>query len=322
MRILIAEDSAVSRELLVATLEGFGHEVVAVKDGVAALEALLAPDGPHLAILDWMMPGLDGLEVCRQVRWRATHYVYLILLTACDRHENMLAALDAGADEFLTKPFKAAVLRARLRSGARILRLEANLRSAQNLLLEQATRDHLTGLWNRRVVLDRLEKERAQVEREGRPLAIVLADLDRFKSINDTQGHAAGDAVLRQAAKRMQGQLRDCDSIGRYGGEEFLIVLPGCDLAAASQIAERIRAAIAGDPMRHGEVLLPVTVSLGVVSTLLSGDTASLIHFADEALYRAKAGGRNRVEAASFGVAGLAAPAAGGTPAWPRQMVQ
>ena len=271
--------------------------MVAVSDGHGALASLLSPDGPRLAILDWMMPGADGLDVCRTLRRRTAPYVYVILLTARDRHEDMVAGLDAEADDFLTKPFDKIELRARLRSGERVLDLQERLLKAQDALREQATHDHLTGLWNRGEILAELDREAARAAREHRPLAVVMADIDHFKRINDTYGHQAGDAVLRQTAERMRSVMRNYDSIGRYGGEEFLFVLPGCDVTEARQVAERARALVHGAPHHAGDLDLQVSISLGVACTGNgSVEPTALIKAADDALYRAKAKGRNCVE--------------------------
>jgi two-component system cell cycle response regulator len=302
MRILIADDDPISRRRLEVALVRQGHQALPVTDGTAAIAALAAPGAPRLAILDWMMPGADGLEVCRTLRRRQAPYVYVILLTTRDRREDMVAGLEADADDFLVKPFDAVELRARLRSGERVIELQEGLLAAQDALRFEATHDPLTGLWNRAMVLDHLQRELARLARHAGPLAVALADLDHFKRVNDTHGHAAGDAVLRQAAERMRLALRDCDSLGRYGGEEFLLVLPACDLAAAALAVERVRAAIAAQPMRAGEVLLPVSVSLGVAAAHRDArDAARLIAAADQALYRAKALGRNRVALAANG---------------------
>jgi diguanylate cyclase (GGDEF)-like protein len=295
LRILIADDDQLSRRLLEVTLKRLGHEPVIVTNGTDAEAQLLRPDGPHLAILDWDMPGADGLAVCRAVRQRAHPYVYVVLLTARDRREDMLVALEADVDDFLTKPLDAGELQARLRSGERLLTLQENLLRAQEALRYQATHDHLTGLWNRVMVLEQLAVEITRAKRAKKSVAIMLVDLDHFKKVNDTYGHPAGDAILREAAARMRVALRAYDSIGRYGGEEFLIVLPGCDARAALVVAERARTSVAA-PVRVGDVDIPMSISLGVASTQsASEDPALLIQAADEALYRAKAAGRNRV---------------------------
>lgn len=298
MRILIADDDAVSRRLLQATLVRLGHEVTSVGDGTQAIAALLAADAPRLAILDWMMPGADGLAVCREIRQHSMSYVYVILLTAKDRHEDMVTGLDSGADDFLTKPFNAVELRARLRSGTRVLELQEGLIAAQEALRTEATRDHLTGLLNRRMILEHLTRELNRARHERRPLSVVLVDLDRFKDVNDTYGHAAGDTVLRETATRMRSQLRAYDFIGRYGGEEFLFVLPGADGVTSLSIAERIRLRVTNGPVCVDGIPLSVSVSIGLSCTETAGhDASALIETADAALYRAKAGGRNRVEA-------------------------
>jgi diguanylate cyclase (GGDEF)-like protein len=289
VRILIADDDAISRRLLEKSLTRLGHDVAAVADGQAALTVLLSPDGPRLAILDWMMPGADGPEVCRAVRARPTPYVYIIFLTSRDRREDMFSALDAGADDFLTKPLDIVELRARLRSGERIIGLQEQLQ-------HQASHDHLTGLWNRRAIRESLEHELNRASREGRPLAIALADIDHFKEVNDHHGHAAGDEVLRETVTRMRSVMRDYDAIGRYGGEEFLMILPGCQGQAALDFADRACEAVASAPMAAGRGERRVTISLGVAwTTDGQTDADALIQLADAALYRAKAGGRNCV---------------------------
>ena len=205
MKILIADDDPVSRRLLEATLVRFGHEVVAVADGREAVDTLLGENGPRLAILDWMMPKADGLTVCRTMRARSVTYVYIILLTTRDRREDMMAALDAEADDFLTKPFDVVELGARIRSGGRVLKLQEDLNAAQMAFHHEATHDRLTGLWNRGRILDQLGRELIRARREHRPLSVLIADIDHFKRINDTHGHQVGDEVLRQVAERSSG---------------------------------------------------------------------------------------------------------------------
>jgi two-component system, cell cycle response regulator len=302
VKVLIAEDDMVSRRLLEAMLARWGYDVVITRDGTEAWQVLQGPDAPPLAILDWMMPGIDGVEVCRLVRQRVQEpYIYLLLLTTKGRRENIIEGLDAGADDYLTKPFDPHELQVRLRTGKRIVTLQAELIEARETLRIQASHDSLTGVWNRRAILERLETELARAEREGTPVAVVLADLDHFKRINDSYGHIAGDAVLCEAVNRMRVSLRFYDAIGRYGGEEFLMVLPGCTAQDAVNLADRLRMSISRETVEITGGHIVVTTSLGVAAsdTIPVLDAASLIRAADTALYRAKAGGRNCVELAT-----------------------
>lgn len=301
MRILIAEDDEVSRRVLEGFLTRWGYDLVITRDGAEAWEALEKEGAPQMAILDWMMPGMDGLEVCRRVRQRgAESYVYILLLTARDQRQDVVAGIEAGADDYLTKPFDAGELRARLRAGRRILALQEALISARDALRFQATHDPLTGLWNRLATLDILRRELARSAREESAVGIVMADLDGFKGVNDTYGHMAGDAALREATHRMLASVRVYDTVGRYGGEEFLFVLPGCNKNGALRQAERLRAAFE-KPFDLSDAIVSVTLSLGVVSIEAKKgvDARSLIHAADQALYRAKNQGRNRAVAAT-----------------------
>ncbi len=302
MRILIAEDDPVSRRLLETFLVKWGYDVVVAGDGAQAWKVLQREDAPKLVVLDWMMPGMDGVQVCCEVRNRADRpYVYIILLTAKGHKEDIIEGIEAGADDYLTKPFDAHELRARLRAGRRILDLQEELVSAREALRVQATHDPLTGLWNRGAILDILRRELGRAQREGVPLGVVMADLDHFKRINDTHGHLAGDAVLQEATRRMRASVRPYDAIGRYGGEEFLIVVPACDAVSALHQAERLRASISGAPMKISQGLMPVTLSLGVAASGVAKDADAdlLLRAADAALYRAKNAGRNRVELAT-----------------------
>ena len=324
MRILIADDDPVSLHLLQTRLTQWGYEVVTCADGHGAARALQAEDAPRLAILDWMMPGRNGVEVCRDIRTLAHEdYIYIILLTAKDRKEDLLAALEAGVDDYLTKPYDPAELKARLRAGQRILDLQAELITAREALRFRATRDPLTGLWNRGAIQEIVDRELARSHREGQALSLGIADLDHFKGINDTYGHAAGDAVLREATRRLQQTLRLYDSLGRYGGEEFLIVLPGCNAATAPPVAERLRASISEAPFILREGPLLVTISLGVTSLCpgpaedftrtredLAATHDALVRAADLALYQAKQEGRNRVASSTISL--LAAHREGG----------
>jgi two-component system, cell cycle response regulator len=304
VNVLIAEDDMVSRRLLEAMLTKWGYDVTVTRDGVEAWKVLQRADAPPLAILDWMMPGMDGVEVCRKVRQHGQEpYIYLLLLTTKGRRENIIEGLDAGADDYLTKPFDPHELQVRLRTGMRIVTLQAEIIEAREALRVQATHDALTGVWNRRAIVEMLGTELVRSSRDALPVAVVMADLDHFKHINDTYGHVVGDTVLRQAVCRMRTLLRPYDAIGRYGGEEFLVVLPRCTAEDACRLAERLRLGISQDPMTIPGGTIEVTGSMGVATGDTAGvlDAMALIQAADTALYRAKAGGRNRVELATAG---------------------
>jgi diguanylate cyclase (GGDEF)-like protein len=298
MRVLIADDSSVSRRLLEATLKRWDYEVDVACDGDEALEMLRRPGGPTLAILDWMMPSLTGPEVCRLVRQEAREpYVYILLLTSRSLKEDLIEGMESGADDYLVKPFDQNELKVRLRAGRRILDLQAELLRAREALHVQATHDSLTGLFNRRAVMDMLQNEIHRTQRERGHIGIILCDLDHFKKVNDTYGHATGDAVLQEAAHRMSKGIRAYDAIGRYGGEEFLLVLPGCDETSTAHQAERLSALLSHQPITAGNLDVMVTGSFGCTSwTPETNSTLEvLIAVADDALYQEKRQGRNRV---------------------------
>ncbi len=307
MRILIADDDSVSRRILARFLSQWDYEVVEAADGAGAWALLQQPEPPRVAILDWMMPGMTGPAVCREVRSRgAARYTYLILLTARNQMKDLVEGLDSGADDYLTKPFDMQELQVRLRAGRRILALEADLVAAREALRDQATRDPLTCIWNRYAILDILGRELGRARREAGSVGIVMADLDHFKQINDNLGHLAGDAVLRETARRMQASLRSYDAIGRYGGEEFLIVLAGAGLTETAALAERVRQGVADNRVGTRGGQAAVTISAGVAA-FKPGDTRAaeaIIDAADRALYRAKSRGRNRVDIADADVPG------------------
>jgi len=303
VRVLIAEDEPVSRHMLEAFLTKWGYEVVVAGDGREAWQVLQQDDAPKLAILDWMMPGMEGVQVCQRLRERADHpYVYVLMLTSRDRKQDLVEGIEAGADDYLIKPFDAHELMAHLHAGKRILDVQQELISARDALRVQATHDPLTGLWNHAAIFDILRRELERAQRQRTSLGVVMADLDHFKQINDTYGHPAGDAVLREATRRLQSAVRTYDSIGRYGGEEFLVVVPGADEASALQQAERLRASISKAPIEVDQSsAIPLTISLGVTAPAEpeASNLESLLRAADLALYEAKRKGRNRVEMAS-----------------------
>ena len=246
MKILIADDDRMSRRLLEKTLEREGYEVIAVDNGRLALQQLSLPDGPRLALLDWMMPELDGPGVCLEVRKQHERpYIHIVLVTSRGSKQDIVAGLEAGADDYLTKPWDPAELTARLRVGRRILQLEDRLVEARETMRFKATHDPLTSLFNRGVIVDLLARELARTRRENGCTVVMLGDLDHFKSVNDTYGHVVGDEVLREIARRLLASVRSYDFVGRYGGEEFLIVLNNCDSAQAIVRAEEVRNGIA-----------------------------------------------------------------------------
>lgn len=297
MRILIADDDDVMRHILEATLTRWGYEVLVARNGLEAWRLLQGNDAPRLGILDWIMPGMDGVEVCREIRKREDRpYIYLLLLTAKHKKEDVIAGMGAGADDYLSKPFDPQELKVRLRAGRRILDLQAELLAARESLRYQATHDGMTGLLNRTATLEALRNELERANRQGAPLCLMLADFDHFKSINDTHGHAIGDAVLCEAARRMRTAVRTYDSVGRYGGEEFMFILPGCSADDARSQAERLLTCITSETIALPHLTISFTISIGgvVKYNATVDDLDAFIHSADMALYEAKLAGRNR----------------------------
>jgi two-component system, cell cycle response regulator len=300
MRVLIADDSPMLRALLRSTLQRWGYEVVVAEDGNKAWEILSDLNPPAMAILDWEMPpGLTGPEVCRKVRdTRREPYTYILLLTGKNTKEETVEGMDAGADDYVVKPFHEHELQVRLRAGKRIVDLQTELLDAREELRDRANKDILTMLPNRPAIHDVLQQELSRCHRDRRTVGVVLLDLDHFKNINDTYGHFAGDAVLKETANRLRANMRPYDRVGRYGGEEFLVVLPNCDLEQAAHQAERMREKLGQQPMYVDGAELQVTASFGVtISDGSEGSPDSFIRVADEALYQAKNAGRNRIAA-------------------------
>ena len=303
MHVLVVDDDPLSLHMVDYRLRQWGHEVVTCANGEEAWEKIESGYLPHAAVLDWMMPGLNGLELCQKIRARSDGpYVYIILLTGKGETEDVIEGLEAGADDYLTKPLHFGELKVRLRTGQRIVNLQADLMAAHESLRVQARQDSLTHALNHGAILDYLQREQARAKREHLPLSLIMADLDEFKRINDQYGHLAGDYVLVEVTSRLHDCLRPYDAIGRYGGDEFLVVLPGSDSRTVLQQAERIQASLANDPIHLSEREFFVTMSLGLTTWTepYVGDAKFLIHAVDEALYSVKNNGRNGVEFASF----------------------
>jgi len=288
VEVLVAEDDRTTRFMVASLLKQWGYDVVTAETGEEAWKILQKEEAPPLAVIDWIMPGMEGPEICRRLRWDPEErYRYVILLTVQGDPASVVAGLEAGADDYITKPFDAQELKMRVQAGRRILELQSRLR-------HQAAHDGLTGLLNRGAVLARLDKEISRSCRLASPLAVAMVDLDDFKRLNDTYGHLPGDAVLHETAQRITAALRAYDEVGRYGGEEFLLLLPGV-ADEARQVLERVRQAVADEPILSGGLHLTVTASLGGAAFSGSESPESLLRRADEALYRAKRSGKNRV---------------------------
>jgi two-component system, cell cycle response regulator len=300
MQTLVVDDSAVYRKLIGDHLRAWHFGVILAETGSEAWQILGQPNAPKLVLLDWVLPDLDGIELCKRIRQAGSSgpYVYVILLTSKEGHQNMLDAMQAGADDFLPKPFDELELKARLLVGKRILDLQEELVAAREAMRHAATHDSLTGLMNRGEIFVMLERELERARRERTKVGVILGDIDHFKSVNDTLGHLFGDEALREIGHRLRSQLRVYDGVGRYGGEEFLMILPNCDLPNALLRANEVREIIARTPVvSSGEERL-ITMSMGVAVSSGEGVTEveALLNQADAGLYQAKEKGRNRIE--------------------------
>jgi two-component system, cell cycle response regulator len=296
MRILIADDEPVSLRMLQKTLRRAGYEVTAVRDGRAAIEELCCSDGPRLALLDWMMPEFDGPAVCREVRRRrGERHVHLVLLTSRSSKQDVVIGLESGADDYLIKPFDPDELKARLHTGLRILQLEDNLVEVREAMLYKATHDALTSLLNRGTIVELLAHELSRTRREDGCTIAVLGDLDHFKLVNDTHGHLVGDEVLHEVARRLLSSVRSYDFVGRYGGEEFLLVLNNCDAKKSLKRAEEIRTAVCGSPIVTSQGPLVIAASIGAIASRgrIPETVEDFLCEVDRALYTAKSAGRN-----------------------------
>ena len=293
MKILIAEDEPISRRLLEAFLCDWGYQVQVTMDGSEAWDEIQKPEAPSLVISDWIMPNMDGLELCGNIRkMERSGYTYFIILTAKGRKEDIIKGLEAGADDFLIKPFDKEELKCRIRIGERIIKLEQQI-------LKLATTDALTGILNRRAFMERMNQEINRSRRGKTPLSFIMSDIDHFKDVNDRHGHQAGDLVLQKFVEQLISLSRSYDLVGRYGGEEFTICLPGTDTSQTRLIAERMRKSVENMKIMlpNGSQSIQITASFGTASLLQEPEEGvdSLIKRADDALYKAKNEGRNRV---------------------------
>ncbi|MBL0700696.1 MAG: diguanylate cyclase [Desulfosarcina sp.] len=300
--ILIAEDNPVSGKMLEKILVREGHKVILAENGRIAMEKFNNKFYP-IIVTDWMMPEMNGLELCKAIRaGDRQSYVYIILVTANNDKQKVVAGLEAGADDYITKPYNPAELIARLNTGIRFLRLEESLKKANEEIRKLSIKDSLTGSYNRAFISQHLPQELKRAIRYNRPMSLIFCDIDHFKRINDTFGHSAGDQVLKEFVRILSDSIRmNLDWIGRYGGEEFLIILPETDIHGAYFLAERLRKKVEAMVIGIMEQTISITASFGV--TELNHETAyeagadeELINVADQYMYKAKNEGRNMVK--------------------------
>lgn len=297
-RILVVDDNPDNVEIIATRLRFRGYEILEASTGNQALSLVLEAE-PDLILLDVMLPDIDGYEISRRIKGdEALPFIPIILVTARDTTQDKVAGLDAGADDYLTKPVNFAELEARVRSMLRIKRLQDELEEKNRELERLSISDGLTGLYNHRHIHGLLQEEFERALRTGERLTVAMFDLDRFKAVNDNYGHQAGDRVLEQFADILQQTAREIDRIGRYGGEEFMVVLPETGIEDGVVFVERVRREVARRNFLIGNSeTLRMTVSAGVATFPNHGinDPETLVRLADEALYAAKATGRNRV---------------------------
>jgi diguanylate cyclase (GGDEF)-like protein len=302
IKVLVADDSAVSRKLVEFTLSEKQYSLVFAKSGREALD-LFAEHHPALVIVDWMMPDLTGLEICQHIRSEPqASYTYIILLTGKSEKDSVVAGLAAGADDYLTKPFHQEELVARVGVGLRIMGLQREIEAKNLLLKELALTDALTSLPNRRAIEDWATRQLSAAVRYGFSFWVALADLDHFKSVNNTHGHDAGDTVLKTFSEILKRRSRQSDICGRIGGEEFLLVLTHATEENAKSVIDRVREELEATQFNFDGNSLKVTASFGLAgfAGTRAPDFNRLVAQADVALYSAKRQGRNRLELAEI----------------------
>jgi two-component system cell cycle response regulator len=300
-RVLLVDDEPTQRLITARLLKRAGYQVETAQNGKEALEKLTSAAGQfQLLVTDWEMPEMDGVALCRAVRTQhSAAYVYTILLTSRDAIEHLVAGLQAGADDYLTKPVLEPELLARLNTGKRIVTLERSLRAANEENRRLSVTDALTGAYNRRHLMEQVPTEIDRSARYSHPLSILMCDVDHFKKINDTYGHQAGDEVLKCVVAMLRQKIRTVDWVARYGGEEFVIVLPETEFTNAVKVAETLRAALSELVIEFENTKLTVTASFGVTGwdskVPLEGSVDAMVARCDACVYESKAGGRNRV---------------------------
>ncbi|MEM1025078.1 MAG: diguanylate cyclase [Myxococcota bacterium] len=293
--ILLVEDDRTSRLTLARHLEKQDYEVTAVGTGEEGLEALMA--GAHrIVLLDLGLPGMNGTEVCRRIRLAEQDiYTYIVILTGSEGEDSLIEAFESGADDYMTKPFKKQELSARLRVGERLLRFHARMKESERRIKELARLDGLTGVFNRAALDERVAAKLRDAKVGGGPVGYLMVDIDFFKRINDTFGHQAGDEVLREVARRLKASVRTEDDVGRYGGEEFGVVLFGANAQAIRAVSTRVWGALREAPIEWEGHSISITASIGAHFSDAGGPVSALYANADAALYRAKRTGRDRV---------------------------
>jgi two-component system, cell cycle response regulator len=303
MKVLLAEDEAIARLKMERLLSKWGYEVVSAKDGAAAWAILRSPDSPSLAILDWMMPKLDGVAVCRVARKRTGQpYTYIIMVTSRGGQEDAYAGIEAGVDDYLVKPVDPEYLRSRLTIAHKVLDLHEQLWIARDQLRVAGAIDDVSGLLDRDTIMTTLERELQRTRRAGTPVGVVMAEVDHFRTISETQGRPGAGAALAEVGRRLRTALRDSDSAGRLDAAEFLVVAPGCDPAQTVQLAERLRRCVSAGPIRvefpeQEPVELSVTMSLGTFGAQRDADTdiTAMLSDLQKAVQQAKRDGFDRV---------------------------
>ncbi len=306
MRILIVESLADSRKLLEEALDGWGYQVTAIDDPAAVMGSFQRESPPAMVLVGSLTDRTSVKQLCRGIReFGEKPYIYILLLADKGQSEYTLEFLEAGADDYVTKPYDELELKARLRAGKRILDLREELRRAQATIGYQAYHDPLTGLWNRGAIIDALQRELARVRREKAPVGLLMVSIDGLKEVNDKYGHMAGDAAIRATARELRASLRPYDAIGRYGGEAFVIIVTGCDSRSSLKQAERFFETLKGrtvDISQWGKFVsgkdaaLPILYSIGVISGTGEHDSETLLKTLESAVRKARTAGGNRIE--------------------------